>query len=77
MKSLDRKLARIRAGNCELTPHSREHLLSGTADAVLNQDTGHEVRSALRLPLARHSGEPMMAGQERIRIDIYLRGNLP
>lgn len=61
----------------ELTPDSRKHLLSGTADAILNQDAGHEIRSALRLALARHSGEPVMADQERIRIDIYLRDNLP
>lgn len=61
----------------ELTLHSRKHLLSGTADAVLNQDAGHEIRSALRLALARRSGEPVMADQERIRIDIYLRDNLP
>ena len=61
----------------ELTPHSRKHLLSGTADAVLNQDAGHEIRSALRLALARCSGEPVIADQERIRIDIYLRDNLP
>lgn len=61
----------------ELTPPSRKHLLSGTIDAILNQDPGHEIRSALRLALARRSGEPVMADQERIRIDIYLRDNLP
>lgn len=61
----------------ELTLDARQHLLSGTMAAVLNQDAGHEVRSALRLALARRSGEPVMTDQERIRIDIYLRDNLP
>jgi LacI family transcriptional regulator len=61
----------------ELTAHARRHLLDGTMDAVLNQDAGHEVRSALRMALARRTSEPVMADQERIRIDIYLRDNLP
>ena len=61
----------------ELTPHARRYLLDGTMDAVLNQDAGHELRSALRLALARLTGEPVMADQERIRIDIYLKDNLP
>jgi LacI family transcriptional regulator len=61
----------------ELTPRARQYLLAGTMDAVLNQDAGHEIRSALRLALARLTGEPVMADQVRIRIDIYLRDNLP
>lgn len=61
----------------ELTPASRADLLSGTMDAVINQDAGHEIRSALRLALAQWSQEPVIADQERIRIDIYLKDNLP
>jgi LacI family transcriptional regulator len=61
----------------ELTPHARQALLSGAADAVLNQDAGHEVRSACRLALAALSGERVLPDQERIRIDIFLRDNLP
>jgi LacI family transcriptional regulator len=61
----------------ELTPHTRQDLLSGTMDAVLNQNAGHEIRSALRVALARQTNEPVMADQERIRIDIYLKDNLP
>jgi len=61
----------------ELTPHSRQALLSGVADAVINQDAGHEVRSACRLALAALSGERVLPDQERIRIDIFLRDNLP
>jgi LacI family transcriptional regulator len=61
----------------ELTPASRAHLLDGSMDAVINQDAGHEVRSALRLAQASWSREPVRAEQERIRIDIYLKHNLP
>ncbi len=60
----------------ELTPASRADLLNGTMDAVINQDAGHEIRSALRLALAQWSQEPVIADQERIRIDIYLKDNL-
>lgn len=61
----------------ELTPHARRALLSGVADAVINQDAGHEVRSACRLALAALSGERVLPDQERIRTDIFLRDNLP
>jgi LacI family transcriptional regulator len=61
----------------ELTPPARRCLLDGTLDAVLQQDPGHEIRSALRISLALQVGEPVIADQERIRIDIYLRDNLP
>ena len=61
----------------ELTPHARQALLSGVAEAVINQDAGHEVRSACRLALAALSGDRVVHDQERIRIDIFLRDNLP
>jgi LacI family transcriptional regulator len=61
----------------ELTPHARQALLSGVADAVINQDAGHEIRSACRLALAALSGDRVLHDQERIRIDIFLRDNLP
>lgn len=61
----------------ELTPHTRKFLLDGTMDAVINQDAGHEARSAMRILLAHATQEPILADQERIRIDIFLRDNLP
>jgi len=61
----------------ELTSASRAELLNGTMDAVINQDAGHEVRSALRIALAQWSKEAVLSDQERIRIDIYLKDNLP
>ena len=61
----------------ELTSHARQALVTGVADAVINQDAGHEVRSACRLALAALSGERVLPDQERIRIDIFLRDNMP
>lgn len=61
----------------ELTPASRTALQSGTFDAIINQDTGHIVRSATRLLRATVDRVPFDDTQERIRIDIYLRENLP
>jgi LacI family transcriptional regulator len=61
----------------ELTQHTRRYLLHGTIDAIISQDAGHEARSAARVLLAHCCAEPIMPDQERIRIDIFLRNNLP
>lgn len=61
----------------ELTPATRKALMSGTIDALINQDAGHEVRSAIRVIQAKADDRPLMPGQERIRIDVYFRENLP
>lgn len=61
----------------ELTDHSRRYLMQGTMAAVVNQDPGHEARSAARILLAHCASLPVIDDQERIRIDIFLRDNLP
>jgi LacI family transcriptional regulator len=61
----------------ELTAFSRRHLIRGTIDAIINQDAGHEARSATRLLLAEREEMPIDPGQERIRIDIFVRENIP
>ena len=61
----------------ELTSHTRAALQQGLIDAVLNQDAGHEIRSAIRVLKARADGHAVIAAQERIRIDIFLKDNLP
>ncbi len=61
----------------DLTAFSRRHLIRGTIDAIVNQDAGHEARSATRLLMAEREGIPIYPGQERIRIDIFLRENVP
>lgn len=61
----------------ELTPSSRNALESGVFDALICQDTGHIVRSAVRLMRATIDSAPYNETQERIRIEIFLRENLP
>ena len=61
----------------ELTDTTRAALGEGVIDAVLNQDAGHEVRSAIRVLKAKADGLAVIAAQERIRLDIFLRDNLP
>jgi LacI family transcriptional regulator len=61
----------------ELTEHSRSALTDGSFAAILCQDPGHEARSAVRVLRALADGASIDTGQERIRIDIYLRDNLP
>jgi LacI family transcriptional regulator len=61
----------------ELTASTRAALDDGIIDAVLNQDAGHEVRSAIRVLKAKADGLPVITAQERIRIDIFLKDNLP
>jgi LacI family transcriptional regulator len=61
----------------ELTDFSRRYLINGTMAAIINQDPGHEARSAGRILLARCINQPVIDDQERIRIDIFLRDNLP
>jgi len=61
----------------ELIPSTRRHLIRGTVDAVINQDAGHMARSTARILLALREGRPIVPGQERIRIDIFLRDNMP
>lgn len=61
----------------ELTQHTRARLIDGTIDAVITQDVDHLVRSSIRVLKARVTQVSTMASQERIRIEIILRENLP
>ncbi|MDF1790451.1 MAG: LacI family DNA-binding transcriptional regulator [Thalassobaculaceae bacterium] len=61
----------------ELTPRSREALVSGEIDAVIAQNVGHLARSALRVLRAKCDDVAVFEAQERIRIDIVTRENLP
>ena len=61
----------------ELTPSTRRHLVRGTVDALINQDAGHMARSTARILTALREGRPIIPGQEHIRIDIFLRDNMP
>lgn len=61
----------------ELTPHSRSALRGGLIDVIINQNTGHLARSAMRVLRAKCDGLPIIASQEKIRIEIVLKENLP
>ena len=61
----------------ELTEDTRRALIDGTIDIIINQDAGHEVRSAIRVLMSKADRLPIVEQMERIRIDIYLRDNIP
>lgn len=61
----------------ELTAHSHQALKDGLFDAIINQDCGHEVRSAIRVLKAGADRLDPVKAQERIRIDIFMKDNLP
>ena len=61
----------------ELTEDTRRALIDGTIDVIINQDAGHEVRSAIRVLMSKADRLPIVEQMERIRIDIYLRDNIP
>lgn len=61
----------------ELTPLTQKSLINGEIDAVIAQNVGHLARSVLRVLRAKCDGVEIFEAQERIRIDIITRENLP
>jgi LacI family transcriptional regulator len=61
----------------DLNDFTRRALLRGMIDAVISQDPGHEARSAIRVLLSLARGERLLPEQEKIRIEIIIRDNLP
>jgi LacI family transcriptional regulator len=61
----------------ELNTITRKGLIDGRIAAVIAQDPGHEIRSAMRVLMARCDRAPIVVAMERIAIDIYVRDNLP
>ena len=60
----------------ERTPFTENALRLNELDAVIAQNPGHVVRSALRILRARCDHREPLASQEKIRIEIYLKENL-
>ena len=60
----------------ERTPFTEAGLRSGQIDALITQDPGHLVRSAVRIMRARCDRREVLASQEKIRIEILLSENL-
>ncbi|RST85351.1 LacI family DNA-binding transcriptional regulator [Aquibium carbonis] len=61
----------------ELTKVTRDALKTGMFDAVISQNVGHIVRSAIRVLRAKSDGVGIVPSQERIRIEIVVQENLP
>ncbi|MGF1551346.1 MAG: LacI family DNA-binding transcriptional regulator [Paracoccaceae bacterium] len=61
----------------ELTPVARHALENREIAAVITQNVGHLVRSAVRVLRSLSDGVPIFEAQERIRIEVVLRENLP
>ena len=61
----------------DLTPVTRRSLVRGLMDAAIVQDPGHEARSAIRVLMGLARNERVFAEQEKIRIQIVMRDNLP
>ena len=60
----------------ERTPFTEKALRLGDLDAVIAQDPGHVVRSAIRILRARCDQREPLASQENIRIEIFLKENI-
>jgi len=61
----------------EITPLTRKALLDREIDAVIAQNVGHLTRSAVRVLRAICDKQPIFEAQERVRIEVVLRENLP
>jgi len=60
----------------ERTRYTEAGLASGDIDAVIAQDPGHLVRSAIRLLRARSDDREPIASQEQVRIEILIEDNV-
>lgn len=60
----------------ERTPFSVAALKSGKIDAVIAQNPGHAVRSAVRVLRARTDNREPVRAQDQLRVEILLKDNL-
>lgn len=60
----------------ERTPSTERALKTGEIDAVIHQDPGHLVRSAIRILRAKCENRETLASQERIRTEILIAENI-
>lgn len=60
----------------ERTPFSEQALRDDSIDAIIAQNPGHAVRSAIRIMRARLEMREPLASQEKIRIEILIKENL-
>ncbi|MGN6449062.1 MAG: LacI family DNA-binding transcriptional regulator [Brucella intermedia] len=79
---LVKALARHNSNRPLVIAHERDSVTSkaltdGIIHAVLAQEAGHEIRSAIRVLKASADRLAIVPGQEHIRIEIFLKDNLP
>lgn len=74
-RSLDATTGRVTIVH-ERTRTTENALKTGAIDAVIHQDPGHLVRSAIRILRARCEGRTILASQERIRTEILIAENI-
>ncbi|MFN4101678.1 MAG: LacI family DNA-binding transcriptional regulator [Pararhodobacter sp.] len=60
----------------ERTPFTENALREGSLDALITQDSGHLVRSAIRKLRALTDGRNILGSQEKIRVEVLLKTNL-
>ena len=60
----------------ERTPFTEQALEDGSLDAIIAQDPGHAVRSAVRILRAQMDGRAPFAAQEKIRNEVLFFENL-
>jgi LacI family transcriptional regulator len=60
----------------ERTPFTEDALRANQIDALITQDPGHLVRSAIRILRARRDRREIIASQEKIRIEILIKENI-
>lgn len=61
----------------EVTPATRQALVDDEIAAVITQNVGHLARGAMRVLRALCDDLPIFEAQEKVRIEIVLRENLP
>ncbi len=61
----------------EITSFSRQFLIQGVMDAVINQDVDHESNEAMRLLIDYHVENTPMIELGPPRVEVFLRENLP
>lgn len=60
----------------ERTPFTESALISEEIDAIICQNPGHAVRSAIRIMRARSEWREPLSSQEKIRIEVMFKENL-
>ncbi|AWB65713.1 LacI family transcriptional regulator [Saccharobesus litoralis] len=75
LKKLDRANDTVFIAH-ELFDHTREYLIDGTIDAIINQNIKHEAYNAVEMLINYKSGQSIQSGLLEPRVEIYLAENV-